>query len=121
MRGRDLVRRRYAEAATLLRDGLAILEKKHPDDWSTFHTRSLLGGALVGQTKYAEAEPLLLMGYQGLKQRRDRIPASAKNSLTVALGRLVRLYDAWGKKDEAAKWRKEMEAMKASDQVEKEK
>jgi hypothetical protein len=38
--------------------------------------------------------------------------------LAQALGGLVRLYDAWGKKDEAAKWRKELEALCAANKPE---
>ena len=41
----------------------------------TFHTRSLLGGALLGQKKYADAEPLLTTGYEGMKQREQTMPA----------------------------------------------
>jgi len=33
--------------------------------------------------------------------------------VTLALERLVQLYDAWGKPDQAAKWRQELEAAKA--------
>jgi len=29
----------------------------------------MLGGSLLGQKRYAEAEPLLLSGYEGMKQR----------------------------------------------------
>jgi hypothetical protein len=36
---------------------------KQPVEWTIFNTRSLLGDALMGQKKYAEAEPLLLQGY----------------------------------------------------------
>ncbi len=31
--------------------------KIQPDNWITFHTKSLLGAALLGQKKVAEAEP----------------------------------------------------------------
>jgi hypothetical protein len=34
---------------------------------------SQLGAALAGQKKYAEAEQLLLQGYQGLKARESKI------------------------------------------------
>ena len=49
----------WTEAEPLLRECLAIREKTQPDAWTTFNTQSLLGGALLGQKKYAEAEPLL--------------------------------------------------------------
>jgi eukaryotic-like serine/threonine-protein kinase len=101
---------RYDRAEPLLRQGLAILEEDWPDEWGTFEVKSLLGGALLGQQKYDEAVPLLLGGYQGLKERAARIVPNGHGELTAALERLVRLYDAWEKPDQAAKWRKELEA-----------
>ncbi len=92
-------------AEAVLRECLAIREKKAPDEWSTFNTKSLLGEALLGQQKYADTEPLLLAGYEGLKRRAHKIPPQGKLRLNNAVERLTRLYDAWGKPDEAAKWR----------------
>ena len=40
---------------------------------------------MLGQKKFAEAEPLLLKGYEGMKQRKGAIPALAKVCLTQAL------------------------------------
>ena len=51
-----------------------------------------------------------MSGYEGLKQREDVDPAAEKPRLTRALERLVRLYDAWGKQDEATRWRKQLAA-----------
>ena len=75
----------------------------------TFNTRSQLGGALLGQKKYTDAEPLLLQGYEGMKQREAKIPAVGKVRLTEALEWLVQLYEATGRKDKAAEWRKKLE------------
>jgi tetratricopeptide (TPR) repeat protein len=108
-----LQQKKYAAAERVMRECLAICEKKEPDAWTTFNTQSMLGGALVGQQNYAEAEPLLLQGYEGLKQRQDKIPPEGKVRLPEALERLVQLYDAWGKKDQADRWRKELEATRA--------
>jgi hypothetical protein len=108
-----LQQRKWSDAETVLRDCLAIREKKEPDAWNTFDTQSLLGGALLNQKKYTDAEPLLLKGYEGIKQRADKIPARVRTiRLTEAIERLVQLYEATGNKDEAAKWRKELEAIK---------
>jgi serine/threonine protein kinase len=96
---------RHAEAEVLLRECLAIREKKLPDDFRRFNAVSMLGAALLGQHKYAEAEPLLLQGYEGLKQREAHIPSATLVRLTEAAEWLVQLYDAWGKREEAAKWR----------------
>jgi hypothetical protein len=95
----------YAEAEPLFRECLAIREKTQPDDWSTFNTRSQLGDSLVNQGKFAEAEPLLLQGYEGLKAREAEIPAPRKNSLAEAAERVVKLYEEWGKPDEATTWK----------------
>src|SRR5207249_5022929 len=103
----------WDKAEPILRDCIVIREKKAPDDWRTFNAKSMLGQALLGQQKYADAEPLLFGGLQGMKQREAKIPANAKVRLTEALERLVQLYDAWGKPDKAAEWRKELEAEKA--------
>jgi tetratricopeptide (TPR) repeat protein len=100
---------RPAEAEPVLRECLAIREKKQPDKWTTFHAKSLLGGALAGQQKYAEAEPLLLAGYEGMEGRAKTIPPPGQFRLTEARERLVQFYDAWGKKDQAAVWRKKHE------------
>ena len=94
-----------AEAEPILRRGLAILEAKTPGGWPCFHTRNLLGGSLLGQGKYAEAEPLLLAGYRGMKAREPLIPPRSRVRLAEAAGRIVALYDAWGKPAEAAAWR----------------
>lgn len=104
-----LVQKKPAAAELKLRESLTLRENIQPDAWTTFETKSLLGEALLEQKKYAEAEPLLLSGYQGMKKHEDKIPAREKVRLTKALQRLVRLYEAWGKPEEAARWRKELE------------
>jgi len=100
----QLSQHNYSDAEPPLRDCLTIRQAKQPDEWTTFNTQSLLGGALLGQKKYVDAEPLLLQGYQGMKQRGARIPPQSKIRLSEALERLVQLYEATGKKDEADKW-----------------
>ena len=86
-------------------ESLAVREKSQPDEWTTFNTRSLLGGSLLGQKKYADAEPLIVAGYEGMKAREAKIPPPGKPGFTEAAERVVRLYEEWGKKDKAAEWR----------------
>lgn len=102
----------FAKAEAMLRTCLAIREKKEPDEWTTFNTKSLLGAALLGQKKHTEAEPLLLAGYEGMRQREAAIPKPSSARLLEALEQVVQLYEAMKKADEAAKWRKELEARK---------
>jgi serine/threonine protein kinase/tetratricopeptide (TPR) repeat protein len=100
-------------AEPVLRECLAIREKLAPGAWNTANAKSLLGGALLLQQKYVDAEPMLIAGYEGLKTDEQAIPPPAKNNLPDAIQRLVDLYDATGRPDEVAKWRKELEAAKA--------
>jgi eukaryotic-like serine/threonine-protein kinase len=109
-----LQQQKWTEAEVVLRECLALRAKQQPDAWTTFSSRSMLGGALFGQKKYAEAESLLLNGYDGMKKHEATIPTPGKVRLTDALERLVQLYEAKGNKDEAAKWRKELENAKAA-------
>jgi len=64
----------------------------------------MLGGSLLGQKKHAEAEPLLLKGYEGLKQREKTIPPAGAIRLPEALDRLIELSTATNEPDEAKKW-----------------
>jgi serine/threonine protein kinase/tetratricopeptide (TPR) repeat protein len=108
-----LLQHKADDAESILRQCLTIRQNKQPDDWTTFNTQSMLGGALLSQKKYTDAEPLLRQGYEGMKQRETTIPAPFKaQRLSEALQRLVQLYEATGNKDEAAKRRKELEEVK---------
>ncbi len=70
---------------------------------ATLNARSLLGGSLLGQKKYAEAEPLIVSAYGGKKTHEAKIPPPGKPRLTAA-GLVVKLYEARGKQDKAAEW-----------------
>jgi tetratricopeptide (TPR) repeat protein len=100
-----LQQEKWTDAEPVLRESLALREKREPGAWATHSTRSLVGGALLGQKQYAEAEPLLVQGYEGLKARAATIPPAARSRLTEAAVRLVRLYEAWGKPEQAAAWK----------------
>ena len=99
----------FTDAEALLRECLAIREKTQPDAWNTFNAQSTLGGALLGQKKYAEAEPLLVKGYEGMKTREKTIPKQGGGELRIpeALDRLIELYTATNQPDEANKWQAE--------------
>jgi hypothetical protein len=101
---------KFAEGEEAYRECLAIRERKLPDAWFTFYTRTLLGGSLLGQKKYDDAAPILLSGYEGMKQREATIPAS-KSILKEALKRLVQLYEETHRPDEAAQWKQKLEEL----------
>jgi hypothetical protein len=97
----------FKEAEPRLRECLAIRKKDLPNDWVTFNTQSMLGGALLGQQKYAEAESLLLQGYEGMIQREKTIPPEGLLRLTEAIDRLIELYTAVDKPAEVQKYQAE--------------
>ena len=67
----------------------------------------------LGLKKYTDAEPLLKDGYEGMKKHQDQIPQQVRKlRLTEALYGLAQLYEATDNKEAAAKWRKELEALK---------
>jgi hypothetical protein len=84
-----------------------IREASEPDAWTTFNTKSVFGGALLGQKKYARAERPLLDGYKGLKEREQRIPPASRARLDEALDRLIELSIATNKPDDVKKWQAE--------------
>jgi hypothetical protein len=98
--------KQYPEAEKLLRRSLAFREREQPGAWFTFDTQSMLGAALLGQKKYAEAESLLLKGYEGMKQRENAFPKGAIN-IREAIDRLIELYTVTNRTDEAKKWEAE--------------
>ena len=104
-----------AEAEPLLRECLAIRQKKEPGEWATCLTQARLGAALLGQKKYAAAEPLLVQGCEGMRGWAARLGPShysfTRGPLAEGLKRLVALYDPLGKPAEAARYRKELEAI----------
>jgi len=98
-----LMQLRYAEAESLLREAISGAGNQNLQLWDTFDRQSLLGVALLGQGKYAEAEPLLIAGYEGLEKLSPAIAADV--NLSRAGMSLVRLYSAWGKPEKANQWR----------------
>ncbi len=106
--GRSLMKiQAFTRAEQMLRNCLAAREKVRPDGWQTFDAKSLLGGALLGQKKYADAEPYLRQGYEGMKQREKMIPIPKASVLPDALDRLIELATATNRPDEVKKWQAE--------------
>ena len=102
--GNLLKQGKWSEAEPLLRECLAIREKVLPDDWPRFHAMSLLGGALWARAGTPRPSPDR-RGYEGMKAREARIPRQRRPRLAEAAERVVRLYEAWGKPEQAAAWK----------------
>jgi serine/threonine protein kinase len=129
----------YDKSEPLLRECLTLREslaKAAVDDdtsqavrpWHVAGTKSFLGSALVGQAEsvgdrqardklLAEAEPLLIDGWEGLKAAADlalvnpadpdALHEASRVVLTDTLDRLIELYSAINKPDAVNKWEAE--------------
>jgi serine/threonine-protein kinase len=103
---------RPALAEPLLRDGLRIRSRApglvpvrrrtiREDDWSLGGAQSLLGASLLARRQYAEAEAALLEARRLL----EALPGAGGSEMKVAIARLIELYVAWGKPEQAASYR----------------
>lgn len=89
-----------AEVERIAREALEICERElpagHPRYWLRHYATWLLGAALSVQGRYAEAEPLLLAGYESLDPQ--GLPPAAGvgfDMKSAALVRIVELYERW--------------------------
>ena len=89
---------KFAAGERLAREALEFNQKRQPDDWQRFRAESLLGASLAGQKKYAEAEPLLREGYQGMEARKDRMGAPERYHIDRARDWLTQLHNALDKR-----------------------
>ncbi len=105
----QLQQRKYAEAEATWREALKSNEKVRPEAWQRYDCQSELGASLAGQKKYAQAEPLLLSGYEGMIQRESTISANDRSSLEEAGDSIVKLYQSWGRPDKAGEWQQKLQ------------
>jgi tetratricopeptide (TPR) repeat protein len=101
--GTSLVRvGRTAEAEPYLREALDRCRKNFPKPSARIAAaEGALGECLTAQKSYANAEPLLIDGYDMMKSKfgdQDRRVVEARQ-------RLAKLYQAWGKSDQAVRYR----------------
>jgi tetratricopeptide (TPR) repeat protein len=97
---------KFDSSVALAREAAAGDSRRRPESWQRYRAASLLGRSLLGQKKYAAAEPLLLDGARGMEARKEQIAVPDRYHLERAREWLVRLYQAWGKPAQAAKWHK---------------
>lgn len=93
----------FAAAEPLAREATETDRRKRPNDWQRFRAESVLGACLAGQKKYSEAEPLLLEGYRGMLEQKDRMPVPDQYHLRLANDWIHQLYRAWGSPEPIAK------------------
>ena len=90
------------EGEKILREAVRIRTESLPKEhfWVAL-ANGALGECLTIEKRFTDAEPLLLSSYESLKNSQG-----ANNPRTgIALQRLIALYEAWGKPEQAAHYR----------------
>jgi serine/threonine protein kinase len=106
---------KHDDAEALVREYLEIAEKQKYRDFYVSLFKARLGHLLLLKKEYSDAEGHLLTGLKEmLPQRATVTPTVANNATAEVVGWLVRLYTAWGKPDEAAKWQAKLRPTKPS-------
>jgi eukaryotic-like serine/threonine-protein kinase len=103
---------RYDEAEPIAREAVA---KTQAGDGKYFYWVSALGAALLGQQKYAEAEPLLLQGYEGMKQIGLAVHPAVQRRMAEVARWIIRLYEATNQPEKARAWREKLNAPKSGE------
>jgi hypothetical protein len=80
-----------------------VLGPEHP---STLRSMQNLGGALIADSQYAEAEALLVSAWEAASRQSSLDPNDAKSMAR----KLVDLYTQWGKTEKAREWQQKVDA-----------
>jgi serine/threonine protein kinase len=102
-----LLQGRYDQAEPIAREAVAM---NRTGDFKFNFWVGVLGAVRLGQGKYAEAEPLLLKGYDGMKHV-EGINLHAKKRTTEIGEWIIRLYEATNQPEKARLWRGKLEAV----------
>jgi serine/threonine protein kinase/Tfp pilus assembly protein PilF len=102
----------YTRGEAPLREALAVYEKTMPDSWERYDCEALLGVSLTGQKRFADAEPLLIAGYEGMLKQKDTASASERADLPKRADSILNLYHDWGKAEKIAEWQQKLQHAK---------
>jgi serine/threonine protein kinase len=102
---------KFTDAEQSLRECLALYRQTQPREALRFFTESLLGAALAGQRRYTHAEPLLVGSVRGLLPGASSMTLADRNRLRGCVWRAIDLYEAWGRREDAARWYKVLKAL----------
>jgi tRNA A-37 threonylcarbamoyl transferase component Bud32 len=99
--------KQYGAAEELLRQSVAVFDGQQSKSSERYDAHSLLGVCLTARQNFTEAEPLLVRSYHRLKESTAQPTVCHKRLVAAALDRVIALYEAWGRPEEAAAWMKE--------------
>ena len=97
------------EAEPHLKEALTIFREHVPNrDALAVQAANWLGAITVARKAYPEAEALLLPDSDQFFTTAAKM---SPNERRVAVGHIVKLYEAWGKPEQAAVWQKKLDAL----------
>jgi serine/threonine protein kinase len=96
----------YDGAEPLVRQAVVTYENTHAEDPARSFWMTLHGAVLTGQRRYAEAEPVLLKGYEGMN--RSIKLALGWRRLAEAGEWVVHFYEVTNQPEKAKEWRKKV-------------
>jgi serine/threonine protein kinase len=102
----------FVKAENDLREGINL--DKPPYDYHHFNAELAVGRLLLKQNKFADAEPLLLSGYEGFKGDAENKPADGqriKNLLASNLKTIVHIYSDASQTNFAAQWQRKIDEL----------
>ena len=96
----------HADAEGLLRELADAVVRTSPDLWERFNIESMLGASLAGQRRFADAEPLLVAGYEGMATRKPAANPNFRSRFTLreAGEAIVGLYTDSGNDTKRSEW-----------------
>jgi serine/threonine protein kinase/tetratricopeptide (TPR) repeat protein len=103
--------RAEALLARVVERGRRALSFDHP---RLFQAMTMLARLYQAGKKFEKAEDLLRSACRSLESEPRAVLAGSRERLEEIHQQLVQLYDAWGKKDEAARWRKNLASLRGS-------
>jgi tetratricopeptide (TPR) repeat protein len=106
-----LRRQAYVTAERWFRESLCYYVRRNPNLPERFPTEQGLARCLFAGNRFAEAEALLASVHDRLERRADGWLSADIDNRRLAVNLLVQLYDAWGRKGAAEKWRNQRDAL----------
>lgn len=97
-----LEQQRFSEAERAFREVLEMGRQALPENhWRIYEVETIVGTSLAGQGRFEEAESIIVNAYPQLKKDRHIPP----EDLQKVRQRVVDLYTAWGKPEQADQYR----------------
>ena len=112
----------YAKAEEWLQEYYDLLLPEDSEAWNRANAQVMLGAAIFRQARMDEARPMLIAGYEKLKQHAKDIPEAARKTLLLrSANTLIAFAEETKSEEELKKWTAEKEWIESKYGAENEK